>query len=46
MWFPAPPQAACLTEHAAEWAGSERFFVSRDGSPMRGNAVYQAFVQA
>lgn len=35
-----------LTEHAAKWAGPERFFVSRDGSPMRGNAVYQAFVRA
>jgi integrase len=35
-----------LTAHAAEWAGTERFFVSRDGSPMRGNAVYQAFVRA
>jgi integrase len=35
-----------LTEHAAEWAGAERFFVSKDGSPMRGNAVYQAFVRA
>jgi integrase len=35
-----------LTAHAAEWAGAERFFISRDGSPMRGNAVYQAFVRA
>jgi integrase len=35
-----------LTEHATEWAGAERFFVSRDGSPMRGNAIYQAFVRA
>jgi integrase len=43
---PAPPEAALLTAHAAEWAGTERFFVSRDGSPMRGNAVYQAFVRA
>ena len=34
-----------MTAHAAEWAGAERFFVSRDGSPMRGNAVYQAFVR-
>ena len=35
-----------LTAHAAEWAGAERFFVLWDGSPMRGNAVYQAFVRA
>ena len=35
-----------LTAHAAEWAGAERFFVGRDGSPMRGNALYQAFVRA
>ena len=35
-----------MTEHAAKWAGQGRFFVSRDGSPMRGNAVHQAFVRA
>lgn len=35
-----------LVEHMAEWAGVERFFVGQDGQPMRGNAVYQAFVRA
>lgn len=35
-----------LVEHMANWAGPERFFVGRDGQPMRGNAVYQAFVRA
>lgn len=35
-----------LVEHMAEWAGSERFFIGRDGRPMRGNALYQAFVRA
>lgn len=35
-----------LTEHVASWAGKERVFVGRDGHPMRGNAVYQAFVRA
>ncbi len=38
--------AGALREHAAKWADAERFFVSRDGSPMRGNAVCQAFVRA
>jgi integrase len=28
------------------WAGSDRVFVSRDGKPMRGDAVRQAFVRA
>ncbi|MFJ8815894.1 site-specific integrase [Amycolatopsis thermoflava] len=35
-----------LVEHITKWAGAERFFVGRDGQPMRGNAVYQAFVRA
>ncbi|UQS21399.1 site-specific integrase [Amycolatopsis thermalba] len=35
-----------LVEHMTKWAGAERFFVGRDGQPMRGNAVYQAFVRA
>ncbi|NDL60818.1 tyrosine-type recombinase/integrase [Phytoactinopolyspora sp. XMNu-373] len=34
-----------LIEHAKEWAGTEYFFVGRDGARMRGNAVYQAFVR-
>jgi integrase len=35
-----------LVEHMTKWAGSERFFIGSDGQPMRGNAVYQAFVRA
>lgn len=35
-----------LRDHAKEYAGSEFFFVGRDGQRMRGNAVYQAFVRA
>ncbi|WP_026874745.1 site-specific integrase [Jiangella gansuensis] len=35
-----------LIEHAEKWAGPEFFFVGRDGSRMRGNAVYQAFKRA
>ncbi len=30
----------------SNWAGAERFFVSRDGSPLRGNTIYRAFVRA
>jgi integrase len=35
-----------LVEHMAEWAGRERVFVGRDGHPMRGDAVRQAFARA
>jgi integrase len=35
-----------LVEHMTKWAGTGRFFIGRDGQPMRGNAVYQAFVRA
>ncbi|WP_040806041.1 tyrosine-type recombinase/integrase [Nocardia concava] len=35
-----------LREHAEKWAGTERFFVGRDGLPMRGNAISQAFGRA
>jgi integrase len=35
-----------LRLHVEEYAGPERLFVSRDGSPLRGNTVYQAFVRA
>ncbi|WP_199748638.1 site-specific integrase [Amycolatopsis sp. WAC 01376] len=35
-----------LRDHMKEWAGRDRFFVGKDGQPMRGNAVYQAFVRA
>jgi integrase len=30
-----------LVEHMQKWAGSERFFIGRDGQPMQGNAVYR-----
>ncbi len=32
--------------HRDEWAGPVRFFVGRDGAPMRGNAISQAFNRA
>ena len=32
-----------LAQHMAEWAGPDRVFVGRDGRPMRGDAVRQAF---
>jgi integrase len=32
--------------HLDEYAGKDRLFISRDGSPLRGNALYQAFVRA
>lgn len=35
-----------LRMHLEEFAGNERLFVSRDGSPLRGNTLYQAFVRA
>jgi integrase len=35
-----------LAEHMSAWAGKERVFVGRTGSPMRGDAVRQAFVRA
>jgi integrase len=35
-----------LVEHMASWAGSDRVFVGRDGRPMRGDAVRQAFGRA
>jgi integrase len=35
-----------LKEHMAEWAGRERVFVGRDGRPMRGDAIRQAFDRA
>ncbi|MFJ4103328.1 tyrosine-type recombinase/integrase [Amycolatopsis japonica] len=35
-----------LRDHMKEWAGRDRFFIGKDGQPMRGNAVYQAFVRA
>jgi len=35
-----------LAEHMNRFAGRERVFVGRDGSPMRGDAVRQAFTRA
>ena len=35
-----------LAEHMATWAGTERVFIGRDGRPMRGDAVRQAFERA
>jgi integrase len=35
-----------LREHVATWAGPERVFVGRDGEPMRGDAMRQAFTRA
>ncbi len=35
-----------LIVHMAEWSGSDRVFIGRDGQPMRGDAVRQAFVRA
>ncbi len=35
-----------LRLHLEEYAGKDRLFVSRDGSPLRGNTLYQAYVRA
>jgi integrase len=35
-----------LAEHMASWAGKDRVFVGRNGAPMRGDAVRQAFTRA
>jgi integrase len=35
-----------LAEHMANWASPDRVFVGRDGRPMRGDAVRQAFDRA
>jgi integrase len=35
-----------LTEHMMTWAGSDRVFIGRDGRPMRGDAIRQAFTRA
>jgi integrase len=32
--------------HLEKYAGPERFFISRDGTPLRGNTLYHAFVRA
>jgi integrase len=42
-----PPHVVPLVRlHLEEFAGKERLFVSRDGGPLRGNTLYQAFVRA
>ena len=35
-----------LAAHMTEWSGPDRVFVGRDGKPMRGDAVRQAFARA
>ena len=35
-----------LAEHMSTWAGDDRVFIGRDGGPMRGDAVRQAFDRA
>lgn len=35
-----------LIAHMRDWAGTDRVFVGRDGRPMRGDAVRQAFTRA
>ncbi|WP_205802100.1 tyrosine-type recombinase/integrase [Micromonospora thermarum] len=32
--------------HLEQYAGKDRLFVSRDGTPLWGNTLYQAFVRA
>jgi len=42
-----PPHVVPLVRlHLEQHAGNERLFISRDGSPLRGNTLYQAFVRA
>jgi integrase len=40
------PVLPFLAEHLERWAGPERVFVSAYGSPMRGDAIRQAFARA
>ena len=35
-----------VTEHLERWAGDDRVFVGRQGKPMRGDAIRQAFTRA
>jgi hypothetical protein len=35
-----------LVAHMREWSGSDRVFIGRDGEPMRGDAIRQAFTRA
>ena len=42
-----PPHVLPILEaHMGEWSGTDRVFVGRDGKPMRGDAVRQAFARA
>jgi integrase len=42
-----PPHVMLVLRlHLEQYAGPERLFVSRDGSPLRSNTLYQAFVRA
>ena len=42
-----PPHVVpLLAQHMKEWAGPDRVFVGRDGRPIRGDAVRQAFDRA
>ena len=42
-----PPHVLPILEaHMTTWAGTERVFIGRDGRPMRGNAIRQAFTRA
>jgi integrase len=42
-----PPHVLPILEvHMREWAGTDRVFIGRDGKPMRGDAVRQAFTRA
>jgi integrase len=42
-----PPHVVpILVQHMEEWGGADRVFVGRDGRPMRGDAIRQAFDRA
>jgi integrase len=42
-----PPHVVPIVEaHMREWSGPDRVFIGRDGKPMRGDAVRQAFTRA
>ncbi|WP_425281212.1 tyrosine-type recombinase/integrase [Salinispora arenicola] len=43
---PAPSPPPAIRAHNTLEAGRERLFISRDGSPLRGHTLYQAFVRA
>nr|WP_281492841.1 tyrosine-type recombinase/integrase [Micromonospora sp. MH33] len=43
---PGPGRRGPLAGRLDEYAGKDRLFISRDGSPLRGDSLYQAFVRA